>query len=109
MDREVSWETLTPSENTQLMRHVNSSDVRRFRAVLKEHELFRILKGNPHSIQIVACLRANPQFNLTLPSIFLALKSTEIQDILAAENIDVHIFENSTSLKISHEIALLTL
>ena len=46
---------------------------------------------------------------MKLTDLFLMLKSDKIRDILEQEKINTSVFENATSLKISHEIALLSL
>lgn len=75
--------------------------------ILKEHEFFNQMNGNPHSITLMACLRANPLVKRNLCELHNLVKSENIKNLLAEEDVDSEVFSNDASLRVSHEISLL--
>lgn len=66
---------------------------------LAEHDLFKLLKGNPHSISLLACSRANPIEKVTLAKIYEMAKQNNWQSISQGD-------DNNLSLQISAETTI---
>ena len=70
------------------------------------HDFFQQLGGNPHSIQLMACCRANPEVKRSLSDLYKIVKSDQIQNLLNEEGLDL--YNNELSLRISLEISIIS-
>ena len=73
-------------------------------AILAEHDLFKQLRGNPQSVTLLACCRANPLAERPLKDLYRLIKSDAIQCIFTDE--DKNLKTNEISLRISSEASI---
>ena len=73
---------------------------------LSIHDFFQQLGGNPHSISLLACCRANPAVRRSLSDLYKIVKSDQIQNLLNEEGLDL--YNNELSLRISLELSIIS-
>lgn len=77
--------------------------------ILKDHVFFKQLQGNPHSVNLLACLRANPFCKRSLSDLHQLIQSKQIKSLLEEEGVSSVVFSNDYSLRVSTEISLVQL
>jgi len=70
--------------------------------ILSDHDMFRLLQGNPHSISLIAHCHANPQIPKKLHEVYKMLKNEEMQDFIGENEAP----DMNFSLRISSEASV---
>jgi hypothetical protein len=93
-----SWDDLEEALRQELLQSLASRDFQI--QALSEHNLFKQLGGNPHSISLLACCRANPLESFSLKEIYQMVVNNRIMNLLANQG---DLKTNEISLRISSE------
>jgi hypothetical protein len=79
---DAKWPQISydPEVETQLLHILQLKDYQIL--ALQDHDLFKRLRGNPYSIALIACVRANPIEKRTLSMIYESIRSGQQQSLM---------------------------